>query len=242
MGFASNWRSVAKAFEADFHILCYDQRGHGKSFQPESGYAPEDYAEDLKKILDELNWSDVVLVGHSMGARNSNHFAYKNGNYLKALVLEDLGPEANEESIEINRKLMARVPTPFASKKLARAHMTEEFKDNPVLGEYLYTNLKELPNSEVDWRFSKQGILESVKMGRTSDRWHEYEALSLPTLLIRGEDSEEFPADIYESMLNRNTNVKGVQIPGARHWVHFDKKDEFIKCLKEFFGSLNLEM
>lgn len=240
MGFASNWRSIAKAFEQYFEILCYDQRGHGKSFQPESGYGPEDYADDLSKILEELGWDKIVLVGHSMGSRNANHFAFKYPHKVIALVLEDLGPEANPDSILKNRALLNRFPTPFESKKVARAHVTEEFKDQPILGEYLYANLKEKEDGSVDWRFYRKGIEESVLKGRSIDRWSEFEALSVPTLLIRGESSDEFPAEIYESMLKRNTNVEGVVIPDAEHWVHFDQKELFIESLKKFFEKQGL--
>ena len=235
MGFSNNWRSIAREFEKQFHILVYDQRGHGRSFRPDTGYGPEDYAEDLKKILDSLASDKVNLVGHSMGSRNANHFAYKYPNRVESLVLEDLGPEANPESYENNAKLFARVPTPFSDKKQARAHIENEFADDMVLGEYLYANLEQKKDGQIDWRFYKQGIRESVKLGRNKDRWQEFESLAMPTLLIRGELSDEFPAEIYKSMLTRKPEVKGVEIPAARHWVHFDQKELFIAALKEFF-------
>ena len=64
MGFSNNWRSIAREFEKQFHILVYDQRGHGRSFRPDTGYGPEDYAEDLKKILDSLAWDKVLSLIH----------------------------------------------------------------------------------------------------------------------------------------------------------------------------------
>src|SRR5436305_14748609 len=77
MGYSANWRRIARAFEHTHHVLVYDQRGHGRSFQPPTGYAPEDYASDLEKILDELGWGAIQLVGHSMGGRAALHFAYE---------------------------------------------------------------------------------------------------------------------------------------------------------------------
>lgn len=235
MGFGNNWRSIAKAFEQSFHILTYDQRGHGRSFQPPEGYEPEDYAADLLGILEELGWSQIHLVGHSMGARNANHFAYRYPEKVLSLVLEDLGPEAQPESVQKNDELLQRVGAPFASKALARQHIEKEFADNMVLGEYLYANLEEKPSGEVSWRFFEQGIRESVKLGRSRDRWQEFESLRMPCLVIRGERSEEFPAEIYKSMLVRNPNVIGIEIAGAAHWVHFDQKEKFIEALWAFY-------
>src|SRR5512135_2152018 len=75
MGSGVNWRKIAQSLEADYQVLIFDQRGHGRSFQPSSGYAPEDYANDLALILEELRWEKILLVGHSMGGRNALHFA-----------------------------------------------------------------------------------------------------------------------------------------------------------------------
>ena len=66
MGFGSNWRTMARHFEERYEILLYDQRGHGRSFQP-AEYRLDDYADDLDKITAELGWTSFILVGHSLG-------------------------------------------------------------------------------------------------------------------------------------------------------------------------------
>ncbi|MFK8138344.1 MAG: alpha/beta fold hydrolase [Bdellovibrionales bacterium] len=243
MGFANNWRSIAKHFERDFEILCLDQRGHGRSFHPESGYSPEDYAEDLRKIIDELGWAKIHLVGHSMGARNSHCFSHNNSHRLSSLVLEDLGPEADPQALLRNQELIDRVGAPFENKNHARAHIEREFKDEMTLGEYFYANLTQKEGEDggyVDWRFSLKGIIESVEAGRNTSRWNEIESIQCPCLLIRGELSEDLSRETYEKMLKSNTKLRGVEIEGARHWVHFDRQKEFISVLKEFYVEQSL--
>ena len=44
MGSGANWRKITSLLQDRFQILTFDQRGHGRSFKPKSGYAPEDYA------------------------------------------------------------------------------------------------------------------------------------------------------------------------------------------------------
>src|SRR6185437_2661695 len=75
MGSLANWRRITPAFENDYEILTLDQRGHGRSFQPATGYEPSDFAADLAACLDELGWTRSHLVGHSMGGRNALEFA-----------------------------------------------------------------------------------------------------------------------------------------------------------------------
>src|SRR6185312_7791676 len=129
MGSANNWQRIAKAFTSEFHILTFDQRGHGRSFHPASGYSPRDFAQDLKLILEELGWSATTLVGHSMGGRNALEFATHFSQRVKALVSEDIGPDAKHEAIERIARLLELVPTPFASRAEANDFVEYQYPE-----------------------------------------------------------------------------------------------------------------
>lgn len=241
MGFANNWRKIISAFESTDRCMAYDQRGHGRSFKPDFGYAPEDYAQDLLSIIDQLGFEKIILVGHSMGGRNVLNFAYRFPERVEKLVIEDIGPEANPNASEYYEYLLNLVPTPFVNREAAKKFLLQDFvqiaktrEKVDMLAQYFYANMEDKPDGTVDWRFSKNGIIESVKAGREKERWQELEALSMPTLLIRGENSQELSQQVYERMLASNSNIQGVLISGAGHWVHSDKPQEFIAALKAF--------
>ena len=236
MGFGANWRKIVSSFEDQYQILTLDQRGHGRSMKPESGYAPENYADDLIEILNELGWQKIHLVGHSMGGRNALNFASRFPQRVISLVIEDISPESKLSDVDRYEKLLGRVPTPFQNKKEAKEFLLNDFGD-PVLGNYFYSNLVENDEGLIDWRFSKKGILESVRMGRQVDRWDEWKSLKVPTLLVRGENSQDLPQEIYEKMLKENPNVEGKIILDAGHWVHFDQPEQFISVLKPFLSA-----
>src|SRR4051812_14696740 len=90
LGSTRNWMNIVPAFEENWQVLNIDQRGHGKSIKRDSGYAPQDFAQDLKEILSELKISEAVLVGHSMGGRNALTFTSLFPQMVKKLVLEDI--------------------------------------------------------------------------------------------------------------------------------------------------------
>ncbi|RVD37785.1 alpha/beta hydrolase, partial [Mesorhizobium sp. M8A.F.Ca.ET.023.02.2.1] len=54
-----------------FTTVAVDQRGHGLSDKPESGYEANDYADDIAGLIRTLDRGPAILVGHSLGARNS---------------------------------------------------------------------------------------------------------------------------------------------------------------------------
>lgn len=246
MGYAQNWRRISLAFESTHHILVFDQRGHGRSFHPESGYSPEHYAEDLYLILKELNWTDIDLVGHSMGGRNALHFTHKYPEMVHRLVIEDIGPNSDARAIDRIKKLIEMVPTPFKQKAEARHFFMQEFEQKAhaypqakSLGQYFYANLEVKADGTTDWRFSKKAIEMSLEEGRTVERWGEIENLYTPCLLVRGERSPDLPRDVFEEVLRRNSRIKGVEIEDSGHWVHFDQPERFISEVRNFLLENN---
>ena len=242
MGYAANWRRIAKAFEDRFQVLVYDQRGHGRSFHPATGYGPEDYAGDLGRIVDELGWDEIHLVGHSMGGRAAYHFAFQFPERVTRLVIEDIGPSMEPLAANQILKILDSVPVPFADKRTAKAWFDttfmEIFKDNRQkegLAAYLYANLIENERKEAVWRFSEIGVRESVLQGRANDRWSEVTGLRMPTLLVRGELSKDLSREAFIEVQRANPRIEGVEIPGAGHWVHSDQPDLFISALAKFF-------
>jgi pimeloyl-ACP methyl ester carboxylesterase len=236
MGSWTNWRRILTDLDTTYRILSFDQRGHGKSHRPAQGYAPEDYAADLLLIINELGWEKIRLVGHSMGGRNALVFADLHPTRVQQLVIEDIGPEGSVESAQKIEEMLAKVPTPFQDKRIAKEKILSTFP-NQVLANYLYANIAETEPGVFDWRFSKEAILKSVWEGRSRDRWKEWESLKMPTLLIRGANSDEIDKDTFDKMLMRQPNAKGVEIPNAGHWVHYDQPALFSKALRDFFTS-----
>ncbi len=61
------WQAIARRLYSHFHLLIPDLRGHGRSDKPVAGYSLTDYASDVELLLDNLQLSDVALVGSSLG-------------------------------------------------------------------------------------------------------------------------------------------------------------------------------
>jgi esterase len=244
MGYSNNWRKIASGLEATERVLVFDQRGHGRSHKPETGYSPEDYSGDIHRITEELGWDQFILVGHSMGGRNSLNFAFQHPEKLIKLVVEDIGPESQPNAVEYYETLLGVVPSPFVNREAAKAFFQKDFLELAktrdkvqVLAQFFYANMEEKPNGQFDWRFSKQGILNSVREGRLQERWNEVESLQIPTLWIRGAESRELSRESYEKILASNKLITGVEIPNAGHWVHSEQPALFLEALKNFAGG-----
>jgi esterase len=241
LGSASNFRRIAKGFEQTHRCLLFDQRGHGRSHKPLTGYSPGHYAQDLLEILNEsrsgqngdASLSKIDLVGHSMGGRNAVCFATLHPERVRRLVVEDIGPDARPDAIVRIRRLLDKAPTPFPDKATAREFFATQFEDQK-LGQYLYTNITEVRGGQYDWRFSKPAMFATLEEGRNADRWDEWRSLKCPTLLVRGDRSEDLSQDVFERCAKENPVVTLSLIEDAGHWVHFDQPEKFIEVLQNF--------
>lgn len=249
MGYALNWRRVAKAFEDRYQVLAYDSRGHGRSLhtdltQMPTAYTPEFLAEDLRNILDDLGWREITLIGHSMGGRVAYTFAAENPERVRALVIEDIGPNMSPLNSSTVTRVLDNVPVPFADKRTAKAWFDHDFpvlfkdlSNAAVLGPWLYANITEDFDGHAVWRFDVPGIREVVRSGHSVERWDTIRAVKCPTLLVRGALSKDLPRDVYLRMLKENSNFEGVEIPGAGHWVHSEQTEAFNQAVASFLAK-----
>ncbi len=241
MAFSANWRKIANKLENQYQCLIYDQRGHGRSFKPESDYSLEDYAEDLHKIANDLGWENFHLVGHSLGGRVAMAFAHKYPDKVKTLTIEDMGAGIFVDSYKYYERMLNIVPTPFTSKENVKVFFENDFlkhftpSENPkVLLTFLQANIEEKESGVYDWKFSKQGIIETAKESHKTDRWLEVSSFKMPVLLVRGEKSHVLGREEFQKMMKINPQIRGVEIKGAGHWVHYEKYEEFTQELLKF--------
>src|SRR5258707_15606765 len=86
----ASWeRQVPALLKAGFRVITYDRRGFGKSSQPTVGYNYDTFAEDLHKIVTQLELRDFALVGFSMGGGEVARYFGKYGSkgVTKAVII-----------------------------------------------------------------------------------------------------------------------------------------------------------
>ena len=91
----ASWeKQVPPLLAAGHRVITYDRRGFGKSSQPTSGYNYDTFAEDLNKLLQQLELRDVVLVGFSMGGGEVARYLGKYGSKVvsKAVIIGGVPP------------------------------------------------------------------------------------------------------------------------------------------------------
>lgn len=66
---AEVWDEVASELASRYTVYALDRRGHGDSYKPAADrYHFQDFAEDLCRVIETLELSDIYGIGHSAGA------------------------------------------------------------------------------------------------------------------------------------------------------------------------------
>ena len=74
-----------------YHCIALDQRGHGKTDQPATGYDWDTVARDVVEALDQLGLRQAALLGHSWGGYVALSVASRYPDRVSKLVLIDGG-------------------------------------------------------------------------------------------------------------------------------------------------------
>src|SRR5205809_1990980 len=87
-------KQTAVLLAAGHRVITYDRRGFGKSGQPTTGYNYDTFAEDLHKLVAQLELRDFALVGFSMGGGEVARYIGKYGSdgVRKVAILGGIPP------------------------------------------------------------------------------------------------------------------------------------------------------
>jgi non-heme chloroperoxidase len=91
----ASWEKQAQALlDAGHRVITYDRRGFGKSSQPTTGYNYDTFAEDLHKLVTQLELRDFALAGFSMGGGEVARYLGKYGSkgVSKAIIIGGIPP------------------------------------------------------------------------------------------------------------------------------------------------------
>ncbi len=239
--FSWDWLEAAQALAPDREAACMDMRGFGDSGRA-ADYSVPAMAGDIGALMDHLGWQRAIVVGHSMGGRNSAYFAAKHPQRVAGLVLVDYSPENAPAGSRRVAQNVAGVPDAFATLEAAMAH----FKADPADAKkrarfeaYLVSvpggfAIKRDPHFREQFR-KQLATGERAKLG--VDMWQALAELRAPTLVIRGAHSDIFAPETVPKVKAANPRIQLVEVD-AGHNVAGDNLAGFVGAVRPFLASL----
>lgn len=204
--FSHGWPLSSDAFEDQmlflaqqgYRVIAHDRRGHGRSSQPWEGHNLDQYADDLAELMAHLDIKNAIHVGHSTGGGEVARYIGRHGTarVAKAVLIGAITPimlktEFNPNGVPLEvfdgiRRGVEEDRSQFFS------DLSEAF--------FGYNRPGAKPSQGVRdsfWRQGMQGSIKAlydcVKAFSETDLREDLKAMTIPTLVIHGDDDQIVP-------------------------------------------------
>ena len=167
-----------------FRVIAVDCRGHGQSGKPDGAAYGLEMVEDLARLLDALDISEVAVVGYSMGAEIGLRLAVEDPNRVRSIVIGGSG-WSGEADANNYKKLASSLEEEASFGPMARA-MTQAGQPEPT-AEDIEAMDQMLQGQDVPALIGvARGMAEIVNLSTD-----EVSAIAVPVLGITGEHDAE---------------------------------------------------
>jgi pimeloyl-ACP methyl ester carboxylesterase len=192
----------------------------------------------LAAFADALSLDSFLLVGHSMGGRNSMAFAGRYPERVQKLVIVDIGPVVDAAGSERITRELSEVPEEFDSFESVVAYMAKQnrFASDAVLRRRLTYAAKVLPNGRIGWKYDPE-IREQRRRNTGApavDLWPSLANITCPTLVVRGTETDLLTEDTAGHMVDTLAQGRAAQVRRAGHMVFEDNPQDFISEITSF--------
>jgi pimeloyl-ACP methyl ester carboxylesterase len=229
------WNALLPSLGQRYRLLLPDLRCHGRSGWTGSAATMEQHAGDLATLLDANQIKQAFFCGVSIGGYVLFEFWRRYRDRVRALVLCDTRAQADTPEGRTHR--LAAVAE--IEKKGA-----DDYLDGMVpklLGE---TTRRSRPDQAAHARqrmaVSKPaGICAALRgMAERPDSVPTLKTISVPTLIVVGEEDTLTPPPDAELMAREISGSRLLRIPRAGHYAPFEQPEKVVGELRKFLDPL----
>ncbi len=253
-GLASNamtWELVARRLHGQGHrVVAVDQRGHGRSDKPETGYGFDKVTVDLSALIETLGLQQPIVAGQSWGGNVVLDFASRNPQQLSGLVLVDGGlidlsgrPGATWEQIAVNLKPPNLLGTP-RPEMIERFHAFHPHWSEAQI-ELQMGNYETLEDGTIRPWLSLEHHMEILRSLWEQKPSTLFDSVTTPTLIAIADsgppERRVMRAEEAHRLQETKSHVRARAFEGAAHDIHIDQPDELSEWILDavkdgFFG------
>ena len=227
------WDSQINFFK-DYNTLTYDLLGHGKTPLKKSKVSFADFSKQLLKLINELNFNKIHLVGFSLGALIARHFAYKHGDRLNSLIIHGSIYKRTEEQNRVvkNRFEVAKMDRADSKQTALRRWLSADFlKKNPNIYKKIYSILNK--NKRLDFLKSYQIFVNYVDDDKILKK------INVNTLITTGENDVGSTPEMSKNLSKMIRGSKFIEIKKGKHLCSIECADDVNITFKEFIDQHN---
>lgn len=230
------WRHVAPAFERDHRVVLFDHVGAGGSdldaFSPRRYGDLDGYARDVVEILEELDVTDAVFVGHSVSAMIGVLAARAAPARIGRLVLVGPSPRYVDDdgytggfAAEEVDELLGALGMNYLGWSSTMAPVIMGRPDRPELGDELTASFCRT-DPVIAEHFARVTFL--------SDNRADLAGVTAPALVLQCADDALAPVAVGTYVAERLPDARLVRMEARGHCPHLSAPGETIDAIRAF--------
>jgi pimeloyl-ACP methyl ester carboxylesterase len=244
------WQPIAGALSSEYTVYAYDTRGHGDSEKPDpaedANYHWSRLAGDLRGFLDALGIRQAPVIGHSAGGAAAAYIAGTAPGYVSKLVLiepiimpggfnPDTGRRNEMAEGARKRRLVWDSPAEMAAAYRSR-EVFANWRDDVLL---LYAEHGLYQREDGRFELKCPGEIEAAIFEHSASLnvWGVLPNITCPTLVLRGERTEEFTAMAAISAAQHIPGAIPDVIPGAGHLAPMERPGIVARMARGFLAG-----
>lgn len=240
-----SWGPTAAALAGHGHeVLSVDLRGHGDSdWAPDGDYHMARFADDALALC---AWFDrpVIWVGASLGGMTGLLASARPAAPLEAIVLVDITPKPAVAGVDrILSFMRENAEEGFATLEEAAEAVSryQPHRPKPRNLNGLEKNLRRGEDARWRWHWDPRFLDSRDSKERDPGRYDDIElaarSLSIPTMLVRGRQSDLVTEAEAAAFLEMAPHAQYVDVADAAHMVAGDSNDVFTRAVVDFIES-----
>jgi len=228
------WDRQVRLLTPAHRVVCVDQRGHGGSDAPLSGYDVDSLAVDLRAVLLDLGVTGATVVGWSFGGQVAFRLAVTAPELVARLVLVGSNAVRASRSAEFpfgppaERAVAALVAAEHADRLAARrATVASGFRGDPdpALLDWLVGRSLQMPS----W-----AAVACYASMLTADQVGDVAAVVMPVLQVLGADDPVHTVEGARWLAERLPDSRLEVLPACGHYPMYEAADAFDAVLTPF--------
>jgi len=229
------WRFQVAELSKSYRVICYDNRGAGRSGAPDEPYTVGQMADDLAALLDNLNVAKARVLGWSMGGVIAQSYALAHPDRVKQLLL--LGtftaPDGYLHAAISNWMNIRRSNMPYEHvvRHIARMVYSPALANNSQAYEAFIQFMLANP-----YRQSAHGFLRQAEALLAYRQPADLRKLETPTAVVVGEHDQLTPKYMSEELVGAIPGSTLQVLPGA-HSGFVEYPDEYNQLLRETLSA-----
>ena len=217
-------------FFSNHSTLAYDILGHGKSSLKKQNISFDDFSDQLIKLIDELNFQKIHLVGFSIGSLIARNFATKFNDRLQSLVLLGSIYKRTEQQQKIVNERFNQAKKELKLSKLAlKRWFTDKYLEN---NPDTYDKISSILSSNNMANFIK---VYELFVNHKNDE--DFEKITVNTLITTGENDIGSTIEMSQELNKIIKNSQLKIIKNGKHLCGIECADDVNLMIKNFIDS-----